>query len=75
MAYKDKDKQLKEEKAKLCKLKEDFKYNLKLLEERDQELERYDLIFTGMYANLSCHCVAVGYMVWRISIHLKILCT
>ena len=28
--------------AKLSKLKEDFQYNLKLLEERDAELERYD---------------------------------
>lgn len=46
-AYVEKDKQLNEEKSKLQKLKEDFKYNLKLLEERDQELDRYDKIFVG----------------------------
>jgi hypothetical protein len=44
----DKDKQLSQMNVMLQKLKEDFKYNLKLLEERDQELERYDLGFSGI---------------------------
>ena len=46
-ALQDKEQQLRKETTKFVKLKEDFKYNLKLLEERDQELERYDLTFTG----------------------------
>ncbi|CAC5378969.1 unnamed protein product [Mytilus coruscus] len=52
-AYVEKDKQLNEEKSKLQKLKEDFKYNLKLLEERDQELDRYDKIFVDLKTELS----------------------
>ncbi|XP_064640433.1 coiled-coil domain-containing protein 57-like isoform X2 [Lineus longissimus] len=43
--YKDKEKQLNEEKSRFQKLKEDFKYNLKLIDERDKELERYEKIF------------------------------
>lgn len=35
-------KELNEEKEKLNHLKEDFKYNLKLLEERDSDLEKYE---------------------------------
>jgi hypothetical protein len=31
-----------QEKKKFSQLKEDFKYNLKLLEERDKELEKYE---------------------------------
>lgn len=46
-ALSGKEKDLQEEKAKFSKLKEDFKYNLKILEERDQELERYDVTFSG----------------------------
>lgn len=46
-ALNGKEKELQEEKAKFSKLKEDFKYNLKVLEERDQELERYDITFSG----------------------------
>lgn len=46
-ALNGKEKDLQEEKAKFSKLKEDFKYNLKVLEERDQELERYDVTFSG----------------------------
>lgn len=46
-ALSGKEKDLQEEKAKFSKLKEDFKYNLKVLEERDQELERYDVTFSG----------------------------
>lgn len=47
VALSGKEKDLQEEKAKFSKLKEDFKYNLKVLEERDQELERYDVTFSG----------------------------
>ena len=34
----------------LAKLKEDFTYNLRLLEERDAELERYDAAFASLRA-------------------------
>ena len=43
----EKEKQLSEEREKFQKLKEDFKYNLRLLGERDQELDRYDTTFAG----------------------------
>ena len=39
---KQKTQDLSEEKGKLNQLKEDFKYNLKLLEERDAELEKFE---------------------------------
>lgn len=35
------------EREKFQELKEHFKYNLKLLEERDQELEKYDISYSG----------------------------
>lgn len=38
------DKELTQEKLKFEKLKEDFEYNLKLLYERDEELEKYDSV-------------------------------
>ena len=41
-AIAQKDKELKQEKLRFRKLKEDFEYNLKLIIERDEELERYD---------------------------------
>ena len=44
-----KDKDLFEEKAKFYELKEHFKYNLKLIEDRDRELEKYDISFQGNY--------------------------
>ena len=44
-AVKEKERQLSNEKVRFRKLKEDFEYNLKLLEERDQELQRYDALF------------------------------
>ena len=47
VACQEKDKQFTEERNKFQKLKEDFKYNLKLLEERDHELDRYDKTFSG----------------------------
>ena len=43
----EKEKLLMEEKAKFQKLKEDFKYNLKLLAERDAELDKYDSSHAG----------------------------
>ena len=46
-ALKEKEKTLHEERAKFMKLKEDFKYNLRLLSERDAELEKYDSVFSG----------------------------
>ncbi|XP_052689655.1 coiled-coil domain-containing protein 57-like [Crassostrea angulata] len=52
-ALSGKEKDLQEEKAKFSKLKEDFKYNLKVLEERDQELERYDVTFSELKAQLN----------------------
>lgn len=45
-ALKEKERQLNNEKLRFGKLKEDFEYNLKLLEERDQELQRYDALFS-----------------------------
>lgn len=44
---KQKTQDLTEEKTKLNQLKEDFKYNLKLLEERDSELEKFEQSLTG----------------------------
>ena len=49
-ALQEKDQKLSQQTEKLQKLKDDFKYNLKLLEDRDQELERYDIAFTGSYS-------------------------
>ncbi|CAL1527468.1 unnamed protein product [Lymnaea stagnalis] len=43
---KQKDTELASEKIKFNELKEHFKYNLKLLEERDRELEKYDISFS-----------------------------
>lgn len=43
---KEKERQLNNERVRFRKLKEDFEYNLKLLEERDQELQRYDALFS-----------------------------
>eukprot|EP00062_Callorhinchus_milii_P004534 gi/632943018/ref/XP_007886733.1/ PREDICTED: coiled-coil domain-containing protein 57 isoform X2 [Callorhinchus milii] len=40
--------QLKEQQEKFTLLKEDFKYNLKVLDERDRELERYDSMFSHL---------------------------
>ena len=46
----EKERELAEGKQRLAKLKEDFTYNLKLLEERDAELERYDASFNHLKA-------------------------
>ena len=45
-SLKEKERQLNNERVRFRKLKEDFEYNLKLLEERDQELQRYDALFS-----------------------------
>ncbi|XP_048584581.1 coiled-coil domain-containing protein 57 isoform X2 [Nematostella vectensis] len=44
-ALKEKEGLVNNERLRFRKLKEDFEYNLKLLQERDQELDRYDAIF------------------------------
>ena len=46
-AVKQKTHDLGEEKTKFAQLKEDFKYNFKLLEERDAELEKYEQTIIG----------------------------
>ena len=46
---KQKSHDLQEEKSKFSQLKEDFKYNLKLLEERDAELEKFEQTLIGLY--------------------------
>ena len=45
-SLKEKERQLNNERVRFRKLKEDFEYNLKLLEERDQELQKYDALFS-----------------------------
>ena len=47
VALQEKHSALKEQRSKFDKLKEDFKYNLRLLGERDAELARYDALFAG----------------------------
>lgn len=42
------ERQLQEIHRKFNRLKEDFTYNLKVLEERDRELERYDTLFAQL---------------------------
>lgn len=43
----EKTNELKEEKSKFEQIKQDFKYNLKLLEERDSELEKFEQTMTS----------------------------
>ncbi|XP_071106451.1 coiled-coil domain-containing protein 57-like isoform X1 [Haliotis cracherodii] len=59
-ACREKEQALATERTKLMKLKEDFKYNLKLLEERDQELQAYDANFTELRAHLSTKTAEVS---------------
>jgi hypothetical protein len=47
-ALKECRKELSEEKAKMTELKEHFKYNLRLIADRDAELQRYDALFSGI---------------------------
>ena len=44
-AVSDKESDLSLERSRFAKLKEDFQYNLKLIEDRDSELARYDQTF------------------------------
>lgn len=39
------DRELRDSRAALCSLREDFAYNLKLIEERDAELAHYDAAY------------------------------
>ena len=59
-ALKSCQEELKEEKAKLDELKEHFKYNLKLINDRDAELQRYDALFLGNihYTHVATRCFA-----------------
>ncbi|XP_072882176.1 coiled-coil domain-containing protein 57 isoform X2 [Hemitrygon akajei] len=45
---------LKEEQEKFNILKEDFMFNLRVLEERDRDLERYDAVFAQLKVTESC---------------------
>ncbi|XP_048411321.2 coiled-coil domain-containing protein 57 isoform X3 [Stegostoma tigrinum] len=53
-ALRDSQSKLKEQQEKFNKLKEDFMFNLKVLEERDRDLERYDAIFAQLKVTESC---------------------
>ena len=44
-ALQEKERQLSNERLRFKKLREDFEYNLKLVEDRDGELRRYDALF------------------------------
>ena len=61
-ALKNCQKELKDEKAKLAELKEHFKYNLKLINDRDIELQRYDALFLGnMLSLVACFLLRNAY--------------
>lgn len=47
LVIQSKDMEIKELSSRLHKLKEDFNFNLKLVEERDEELRRYDVAFAN----------------------------
>ncbi|XP_022084931.1 coiled-coil domain-containing protein 57-like [Acanthaster planci] len=49
-AVREKDQKLADSQARFQMLKDDFKYNLRLLAERDQELEHYDTVFSELKA-------------------------
>jgi len=51
-SLKDKDKELQCERLKFAELKEHFKYNFKLLDERDKELEKYDSTYSDIKSSL-----------------------
>ncbi|XP_060700944.1 coiled-coil domain-containing protein 57 isoform X5 [Hemiscyllium ocellatum] len=53
-ALQDSQRKLKEQQEKFNILKEDFMFNLKVLEERDRDLERYDAIFARLKVTESC---------------------
>nr|XP_054762812.1 coiled-coil domain-containing protein 57-like [Lytechinus pictus] len=56
----EKDKTLKEHKEKFQMLKEDFKFNLKLLAERDQELDQLEVMQEQLRARLQSREAAVS---------------
>jgi len=62
-------KELKDEKAKLDELKEHFKYNLKLINDRDAELQRYDALFLGNMQPLTAGLLLYIYLMTH-DIHL-----
>ena len=51
----EKDIALQTEKGRFLELKEHFKYNYKLLDERDRELEKYDATYAGNHSILMKH--------------------
>ncbi|XP_078081655.1 coiled-coil domain-containing protein 57 [Mustelus asterias] len=53
-ALRDSQAKLKEQQEKFNILKEDFLFNLKVLEERDRDLERYDAMFAQLKVTESC---------------------
>ncbi|XP_067914266.1 coiled-coil domain-containing protein 57 isoform X2 [Heterodontus francisci] len=53
-ALRDSKTELKEQQEKFHILKEDFMFNLKVLEERDRDLERYDAMFAQLKVTESC---------------------
>jgi len=65
-ALKNCQKELKEEKAKLSELKEHFKYNLRLLNDRDVELQRYDALFLGNIQHAYCSATT-GYLCMHVT--------
>lgn len=50
------------EKEKLHQLQDDFKYNLKLIEQRDQELERYEEVFGELKKVFPSVCILLPVM-------------
>ncbi|XP_067860264.1 coiled-coil domain-containing protein 57 [Heptranchias perlo] len=53
-SLRDSKTELKEQREKFNILKEDFMFNLKVLEERDRDLERYDAMFVQLKMTESC---------------------
>ncbi|XP_078427097.1 coiled-coil domain-containing protein 57 isoform X3 [Cetorhinus maximus] len=53
-AFQNSQTKLKEQQEKFNILKEDFMFNLKVLEERDRDLERYDAMFARLKVTESC---------------------
>jgi len=68
--------ELKEEKAKLAELKEHFKYNLKLINDRDAELQRYDALFLGKFLSTTSTVKLLSHIIHKTCcLHLLLLCT
>lgn len=67
-----KEKELRDARSALCSLREDFAYNLKLMEERDAELTHYDAVYaqaSGRRAERcdASHLTTIGFC-WRVVI-------